>query len=270
MGPPAVSTTMPTVTAEGTTIHYAVDGDPTGPTLVFVADAGFGPWSWGWQAPALAGVYRTVVLATRGTDGSDDAGPYAVERFAADLEAVLADAGVRRVHVVGAGLGGAVALRYAREYGRARSLALFGTAASGDRVDEAALRALHSADPTRLRESLSLAFSGRFLAESDVVDEVVSWRREEDATGDALAGHLQAVTAFQAGPLHELTLPVLVCHGVDDPVVPVDAGRTLAESLPRGWFEAVEGKRCCYAEHSAAVTDALDRFVDGVTDGRSS
>jgi pimeloyl-ACP methyl ester carboxylesterase len=253
---------MPTVTTDGTTLYYELAGDSEGPTVVFVPDAGVGPWLWGWQAPSLTGPYRTLVYAARGTNGSDSAPPYTVDRLAADLEAVLADAGVRRAHLVGAGLGGMVALRYAHEYGRGRSLTLFGAAASGDRVDASALEALHPADPTRLRESLSLAFSERFLAETGLVDDIVEWRREEDATGEARAGHLDAVRSFEAGPLYELTLPTLVCHGLDDAVVPVEAGEDLAADLPRGRFEAVEGKRFCFIEHAAAVTDAIAGFID--------
>ena len=256
---------MPTVTTDGTAIQYEVAGDADRPALAFLADAGFGPWSWGWQAPALTGPYRTVVHAARGTDGSDAAGPYTVDRLVADLEAVLADAGVRRVHLVGAGLGGTVALRYAREHDRARSLTLIGAPPAGDDVDPDALSALLPSDPTRLRESLSVAFSDAFLARTGLVGDVVEWRQTEDATGDALAGHRRALTSFEAGPLYELTLPTYVLHGRDDPVVPQSAGRALAEDLPRGRFEAVEGRRCCYVEHSAAVSDAVDRFVDEVT-----
>jgi pimeloyl-ACP methyl ester carboxylesterase len=256
---------MATVDVDGTTLDYEVSGEQGRPTLAFVADAGFGPWVWGWQAPRLSGPYRTVVYATRGTDGSGTAGPYTVDRLAADLEAVLADVGDRSAHLVGAGLGGMVALRYARTYGRARSLSLFGAAATGEAVVDEALTRLHPADRTRLRESLPLAFSDAFLAESTLVDDVLEWRREEDATGEALAGHLRAVRSFESEALYELSLPALVCHGVDDPVVPAGAGRSLADDLPGGRFEAVEGRRCCYLEHSAAVSDAVDRFVDEVT-----
>lgn len=259
---------MATVAAGGRTLRYETAGEPDGPAVVFLPEAAFGPWQWGWQAPALAGPRQTVVVAFVGTDGSDAGGPYVVDRFAADVEAVLADAEVDRAHVVGAGLGGMVALRYERRYARARSLALFGVAARGEAVDDDALAALHPDDPDRFRESLTLAFSERFLAEAGVVDDVVAWRRAEDATGEARAGHLTAVRAFDAGPLYETTVPALVCHGVDDPVVDLGVGRELAEALPRGRFEPVEGRRCCYAEHSVAVTDALEQFLDDV-DGPS-
>lgn len=253
---------MPTVPADGATLRYEVDGPEDRPAVAFVPDVGVGPWLWGWQAPALSSSYRTVVYTQRGTERSDAVGPYTVDRFAADLEAVLADAGVDRVHLVGAGLGGMVALRYAREYGRARSLTLLGAATSGDRIDADALAALHPDDPSRYRESLSLAFTDRFLTESGVVDDVVSWRREEDAVGDALAGHREAALGFDADALYEVTLPAVVLHGVDDPVVPTAAGEALAADLPRGRFEAVEGKRFCFLEHATAVSDVIEGFLE--------
>jgi 3-oxoadipate enol-lactonase len=251
---------MPTVTTDGTTLYYERGGEGE-PTVAFLPDSAVGPWLWGWQAPPLTGPYRTLVYAPRGTDGSDAAPPYTVDRFAADLDAVLAAADIRRVHLVGAGLGAIVALRYARTYGRARSLTLFGAAAAGDRVDADALETLYPADPTRLRESLSLGFSERFLAEAAIGD-IVEWRRDEDASGKARAGHLEALRSFEMGPLYELTLPTLVCHGVDDPIVPLEAGRELADDLPRGRFEPVEGRRFCFIEHAAAVTDVIDGFID--------
>jgi pimeloyl-ACP methyl ester carboxylesterase len=246
---------------DGTAINYECAGSEGRPPIAFIPDVGFGPWLWGWQAPALSGSYRTIVHATRGTDGSDRSEPYTVDRFAADLEAVLADAGARRVHLVGAGLGGLVALRYARRHGRARSLTLIGVAASGDRIDQAALSKLHPSDPEAVSDSLSLAFTDRFRSETDLAERVTAWRREEDATGSAAAGHRSAALEFDARPLHEVTLPALVCHGVDDPVVPIEAGESVASALPRGRFEPIEGRRCCYIEHAAAVTDAIDGFV---------
>lgn len=252
---------MPTVRANGTELRYELAGTEGEPAIAFVPDVGFGPWVWGWQAPALSGPYRTIVHAARGTNGSDWTGPYTIDQFAADLEAVLGDAGIRRVHLVGAGLGAMVALRYAREYGRARTLSLFGATASGDRIDRDALETLHPSDPDRLEASLSMAFTDRFLSETDLRERILTWRREEDATGDALAGHRSAALDFDAGALYELSIPALVCHGVDDPVVPAEAGEDLAFRLPKGRFEPVEGKRCCYIEHATAVTDAIDGFI---------
>jgi 3-oxoadipate enol-lactonase len=251
---------MPTVERDGVGLHYRTAG--SGETVAFVAEAGYGPWLWGWQHGAVAGPYRALVWSFRGTGRSDaPPGPYDVGTLAADFEAVLAAAGARRAHVVGAGLGGMVALRHAREYGRARTLTLFGTAASGDAIDRAALDALGVAGG--VRESLSGALSPAFRdARPELIDRIADWRREEDAGPEAFAAQAAAATGFEAGPLYELTRPALVCHGVDDPVIAADAGEQLAADLPRGSYEPVEGRHLAFVEHSRAVTERLLDHVD--------
>jgi len=255
---------MPTVTREGVDIHYETAG--SGGTVAFVNDVGYGAWLWGWQQPAVAGERETLVWDLRGTGRSDTPpGPYDVDTLAADFEAVLADAGVRRAHVVGAGLGGMVALRHARRSDRPRTLTLFGTAPSGDAVDESALWDLHPAtdDRDRLHASFGGAFTPAFRdARPDVIEQVCEWRAEGDAGEAGVAAQVHTAMSFEAGPLYEVTLPALVCHGLDDPVVPAHAGRRLAGDFPRGTFEPVEGRHLCFVEHARAVTDRLLAFLD--------
>lgn len=267
---------MPTASTDGVSLYYEADGD--GPTVAFVNEAGLGAWLWGWQHPAVAGPYEALVWDLRGTGRSDAGAPatYTVDAFAADLEAVLAAHGTRRAHLVGAGLGGMVALRYAREYGRAASLVLFGTAASGDRVAEAFGGLVGGGDdrpgggpadggaPAESdRTGLRAALTDEFLAaRPDLVDRIAEWRREEDAGPETARAQVAAARAFEAGPLYELPLPALVLHGVDDPVVPVEAGEALAGGLPRGRFEPVEGRHLPFVEHAAAANDELLGFLD--------
>jgi len=253
---------MPTATNDGVRLRYETDGE--GETVAFVSDVGYGAWLWGWQHGAVAGPREALVWDLRGTGDSDaPPGPYDVDALAADFEAVLADAGVARAHVVGAGLGGMVALRYARAYDRARTLTLFDTAVSGDAVDEQALRALHPADPAGLESSLDGAFSPAFReARPDLVEDICTWRRAEDAAADAVDAQIAAVLGFDSEPLYELTLPSLVCHGIADPVVPAAAGEELAEALPRGEYEPVEGRHLCFVEHSRAVTERVLAHLD--------
>lgn len=256
---------MPTTTTDdGVELYYRTEG--SGETVVFVGEAGLGAWQWGWQYRHVAGPMEALVWDMRGTgcSGTPD-GPYTVDRLASDLEAVLSAAGVRKAHVVGAGLGGMVALRYARRFSRVETLTLFNVASSGDAIDERALRSLCEprADEAGLRDSLSGAFSERFRsANSDLIDRVCEWRREEDADCTGLEAQVAALEGFEAGPLYELTLPTLVCHGLDDPVVGSDAGEQLASDLPRGEFEPVEGRHLCFIEHSRAVSDRMLAFFD--------
>ncbi|MEF8784402.1 MAG: alpha/beta hydrolase [Haloarculaceae archaeon] len=256
---------MPRVTHNGVELHYHTEGD--GETVAFVSDVGYGAWLWGWQHRAVAGPRESLVWDLRGTGRSDaPPGPYTVDTLAADFEAVLRDAGIDRAHVVGAGLGGMVALRYAREFDRARTLTLLCTTANGGDIDATELAALHPEERNEeaLRESLTGAFSSGLLdARPDLVDQIVEWRRDEDAPADAVSAQIGAATSFEAGPLYELSLPTLVCWGREDPAVPPAAAKRLAEELPRGTGEPVEGKHLCFVEHSRAVTERLLAHIDG-------
>lgn len=254
---------MPTTSSDGVSLHYETDGE--GEPVVFVPDAGYGAWQWAPQYDGLAGPYRTVVWDLRGTGRSEPSpGPYEVATLTADLEAVLASAELRHVNLVGAGLGGMIALGYARAYDRARSLTLFGTAPRGSLVDGDTLRSLHPTDRTNssLADSLAGAVTDEFRDDQpETIDRICEWRAAEDADGAALDAQFAAMERFEAGPLYELTLPTLVCHGLADPVVDADVGRQLAEELPAGEFEPVAGKHLCQFEHGRAVTDRLDGFL---------
>ena len=256
---------MPTTSTDGASLHYETTGD--GPTVVFVNDAGYGAWLWGWHHDAIAGAYEALVWDLRGTGDSDpSSGPLDVATLASDLETVLGDHGVGSAHLVGAGLGGMVALQYAHEYNRARTLTLYNTAASGDAVDADALDGLSLAHGPEA--SLANAFSEQFReGAADLVEHITEWREAEDATGDAFAAQAAAMTGFSAPPLYEVTVPTEVYYGVDDPVVPTDAAESLRADLPRGTATAVEGRHCSFVEHATAVTDRLVAFLDEYADG---
>ena len=257
---------MPTTTVDGVSLHYEADGE--GETVVFVGEAGLGAWQWAWQYDELVGPYETVVWDLRGTGNSDTPpGPYSVDQLATDLEAVLAASDARRAHVVGAGLGGMVALGYARAFDRAKTLTLFGTAPRGEVYDTDELAALYAgeavqaADEASIRDSLTVGFSADFLARERIVQQLCEWRLAEDADPTGFDAQVAAIEDFDAGPLYELTVPTLVCHGLDDPVVDHEIGKQLAENLPRGTFEPVEGRHLCHLEHARAVSNRLDGFL---------
>lgn len=249
---------MPTATNAGVTLYCETTG--TGPTVVFVNDVGYGAWLWGWHHNALAGPYETLVWDLRGTGRSDaPPGPYDVATLATDLEAVLAACGVERAHLVGAGLGGMVALAYAHEYSRARTLTLYSTAGSGADIDETAIRELGRG--AGLGNSLAGAFSPAFRSREGLIEQITEWRHAEDA-GERFDAQVAAAVGFEPPPLYEVTCPVAVYYGVDDPVVAPDAAISLAEELPRADGTPVEGRHLAFVEHADAVIDELHAWVD--------
>ncbi|WP_276299223.1 alpha/beta fold hydrolase [Halorussus lipolyticus] len=260
---------MPYADNDGVSIHYEVTGDATqsDTPVVLLGDAGYGPWQWSWQFPALAGPYEVVVPSARATGDSDAADSYSIAEMAADLEAVLSNHGARTAHLVGAGMGGMVALQYALDHSRARTLTLLGTSAGGPRTEPISddVRERLLADPddrSSLRDSLE-PVAGRDLLETDeLVERILNWRRAEDAGPEAQRSHFEAMAEFDlSDSLYEITVPALVLHGADDRVIPAENGRLLAEGLPKGEFREFPGERFFFVAQSKAVNDALVGFL---------
>ncbi|WP_435177019.1 alpha/beta fold hydrolase [Halorussus sp. AFM4] len=261
---------MPSADNAGVSVHYEVsddEGSVGDAPVVLLADAGYGPWQWSWQFPALAGPFEVLVPSTRGTGGSDAGDSYAVADLAADVEAVLADYGARTAHLVGAGLGGMVALQYALDFSRARTLTLLGTSPGGPRAspvpDDVRERLLASPDdPDSLRRSLEPVAGDELLETDDLVDRIIAWRREEDADPESQRAHFEAIADFDVSDrLYEIAMPALVLHGEDDRVVPVENGRLLADRLPKGELRTFPGEHLFFVERSKAVNDDVVGFL---------
>lgn len=271
---------MPYATNEGVRLYYEVDGSADEETVVFVEGLSYGTWMWDWQREALADDYRTLVWDNRGTGDSDEiAGPYTVAEMAGDLEAVLADAGVERAHVVGASLGGMIAQQYALDYDRARSLALLCTTPGGEDAEpippetvDRMLNVPEEYDPAeQKRYKMEPAFSEAFWDEhGDVVDRIVEWRLETDPSEAAYGAQAAAAESFDVSDrLGEVDVPTLVAHGTGDRVVPVDNADLLAGNIPEARLELFAGApHLFFIERADEVTATLREFiaeVDGAT-----
>ncbi|QSG05797.1 alpha/beta fold hydrolase [Halapricum desulfuricans] len=255
---------MPTARNGAVDIEYAVHGE--GPTVVCCGVAGLGAWQWSYLVTPLAREYEVVVFDYRGTgnSGTPD-GPYTVRDLTADLDAVLSDHGARSVHLLGAGLGGVVAVEYARRAGRAESLGLMGTPTAPSDVDFDALAWLRapSDEPEELERSLEVAFApGTVEAHPDEIRRIVEWRATDDAGRTGWDGQLAAMREAELTDLYEVTTPSLVFHGVEDAIVDPEAGRRLAEQLPRGEGRAVESGHLVHVEQPRVVADELLAWLD--------
>ncbi|ELY59524.1 alpha/beta hydrolase fold protein [Natronococcus amylolyticus DSM 10524] len=262
---------MSTVSNDGVSLYYRREGEngDKGEPVVFVPEAGLGGWSWGWQHAALTGPSETVVWDLRGTGRSDaPSGPYSMRTLVDDLETILAAVDARNAHLVGAGLGGAVALAAARESTRIATLSLLGTAARGEAFGLEPLLASPD-DRAALRTSLESALSAEFReSQSEVVDGIVDWRVDGDATSEGWEAQLAALEGFDARDwLVEVTQPTCVLHGTADELVSPEASRELASGLPRGEFVPLEGAgHLVGIERSRTVNDWLLGFLEERSD----
>ena len=299
---------MPRASRDGVSIYSERDGASgtdeadgsigqfDGPdTVVFVQGLGYGRWVWRWQREALRGAYDVCAPDNRGTGRSEDGlnpvvkqlpgrlrrpridrfAGYSIEGMAADLEAVLEHAGVRRAHLVGVSMGGMIATAHAIEYDRATSLTLCSTSHGGpDAVPiPAETRERITATPKGatkreiLRHRMRPAFTDRFTNRNPhLMDRIIEWRLEQDADEPVREAQAAAVLAFDASDrLDRVRVPTLVIHGSDDRVLPVANGRLLAEKLPSSRYVEIEGgSHLVCIEAAARVSAELGAFLEEV------
>ena len=282
---------MPTVDVDGVAIHYEVDQPDE--AVVFVQGLGYGRWMWRWQREAVREEFRTIVPDNRGTGRSDTPGiprivrrlprklrsplilkffGYAIAEMAADLEAVLADVGVRHVHLIGASMGGMIAQEYAIEYDRADSLTLFATTPGGEQAhpvpeetQEQIFARPKGADEREIvRHRMRPAFSEDFYTRHPrLIDRIVEWRLEQDADEVGRLAQAAAVLGFDAHDrLPRIDVPTLIMHGSDDRVVPVENAHLLSEAIPDSELVELEGgPHLFFIEDDETVNDRLLEFL---------
>jgi pimeloyl-ACP methyl ester carboxylesterase len=253
---------MPTLDRDGGGVHYETRGPEDAPAVAFVGGAGQGAWLWGWQAPAVVGPGRAVVVELGGA-GRSRARPDApsVADLVGDLTAALEAADAARPHLVCAGLGAVVAVEYARER-EVRSLVVLGGTVDGDRYDPPPTPAVDGADGATVEAYLATVCSPAFRErQPEAVEGVADWIRGEDAP-PAVRRRVERALCAGTDRLYEVTAPALVVHGEADRVVPVAAGRALAGRLPRGECRTFEGAgHLVGVERSRPVNDRLVGFL---------
>ena len=267
---------MAYATNDGVRIYYEADEPADGEPVVFVEGLAYGTWMWNWQRDPLSESYHTVVLDNRGTGHSDaPEGPYTVAEMAADVQAVVAEAGLDGIHLVGASLGGMIAQEYALTYDGVRSLSLLCTSPGGEDAvpipDETLARMLDVPDEygpaETIRYKMQPAFTDEFVAENpDVVDQIVDWRLDTDPSEAAYEAQSAAAGAFDASDrLADLDVPTLVLHGTADRVLPVENAHLLAEAVPDADLVTVEGgSHLFFIERDDRVTEELRGFLADV------
>jgi class 3 adenylate cyclase len=232
-----------------------------------------------WEVPGfshlltrLSELGRLTFFDKRGTGCSDRSlGTGSAEDRMDDVRAVADAAGLERPVVMGISEGGPLAVLYASVFPeRVRSLVLWGTFARVlDGPD------YEGTDPAVAEQFFSFIHdqwgTGRPLeaflggADDDLLAVLARYERQtaSPSTADTIIRHNAAMDVRYA--LSAVSASTLVLHHTDDPIVPVKAGRYLAEHIPNARMAEFPGD--VHASHVAGnedpLIDAIAEFITG-------
>ena len=267
--------------ANGITIEYELAGPAEGPVLLMIhgvgaqlvrwpqalcdkfANAGFRTLRFDNRDVGLSSHMDgapvpdigTVVEARR--QGREPQLPYTLSDIARDTVGLLDALGIDAAHVLGVSLGGMVAQVMAIEH-RHRVLSLnVMMSQSGNpdlppsNPDAMAILAKLAPDPREDREAYlsHQVLLNRTLGSPDYPAPEAELRNFAAITADRAwnpAGQARQLAAARGASdrrlqLRELSVPALVIHGVDDPLIPVAGGADIARNIKGAWLLEVNG-----------------------------
>jgi pimeloyl-ACP methyl ester carboxylesterase/DNA-binding CsgD family transcriptional regulator len=261
--------------SDGVNLAFTVVG--AGPALVFIPWVPFSNLRAEWQNPLLNQVFdglaqRLTVIHYdgRGTGHSQrDVTDVSLEAMVGDLEAVIDQAGVADINLLGQYNSCPHAIAYAaRHPQRVKRMVLFGGSARG----------WHAMSARQTQALLSLIEQDWDLFADAAAHQWMGWTAgdagraiadgiREAVTPQIARATMQAASAIDVTDhLARIAAPTLVLHRSGMTQVPVDIARSLAHHLPRGRLVMLDGTQpALFAEDPTGVVNLLiDFFCDGI------
>lgn len=239
---------------DGVRIHYRDEG--SGPPVVLLHANYASLFMWEPWAAALKDRYRVIRLdlPAHGLTGPDPSGDYRLQRIQHLFEKFVDERGLQRFAVIGASIGGTVAMRYAADHpGRIERLGLISPGSLEKRVRgrttpaavPKAFDLITLVTPKALtRAMLTNDYGDPARVGDAVVDEWWSmWMREGNRA--AMLGLLrQYVSGGVEEKIRAVSVPVLLIWGEKNKRVPVSLAyetRDLLENSPEVRLEILPG-----------------------------
>ncbi|MDR6788285.1 3-oxoadipate enol-lactonase/4-carboxymuconolactone decarboxylase [Sphingomonas sp. BE138] len=258
---------MAFTTRDGVRLHWRMDGAANRPVLVLLNSIGTDLSLWDRTVPLLLPAFRLLRIDTRGSGGSDaPGGDYGLAMLAADVAAIMDDAGVGSAAVAGVSLGGMIAMQLALDHpSRVGALALICTSVTMDSASWAArIEAVRQQGTAFIADMavgrlLSPAFATQHPEIADGLRDGIV--RQPD---DGYAGAGAAIRDISiAARLPEIVVPTLVVTAVLDVSTPFAGhGERLVAGIPGAIHVSVGGAHLPPIEAPAALASALRRFFE--------
>jgi pimeloyl-ACP methyl ester carboxylesterase len=288
---------MPRITANGIQIEYETLGNPSDRPLLLVIGLGRQLIEWDESlcqdlvsrghyvirydnrdtglstkfdqagAPDIMGTFRKILI------GDKSSVPYTIEDMADDGAGLLDALGIPRAHICGMSMGGMIAQTIALRYpSRVLSLTSIYSNTGNPELPQpkpevlSALIAPPPAERTANIEHMTGVFK-MITGQGFLLDE--EWTRRKMAAcydrcfyPHGVGRQLIAIMAQnnRKAALASIKVPVLVIHGTDDPLAPVEGGKETAAAIPGAQLILIKGMG-----HDLPHGGAWPQIVEAIT-----
>jgi 3-oxoadipate enol-lactonase len=259
------------ITANGISMCYQLDGPEGAPVVMFSNSLMSNYAMWEPQMPALTERFRVLRYDTRGHGGSDTPpGPYDFDLLASDAVALLDALGIERVHFVGLSMGGMIGQMLGAKYPeRLLSLVICDSSSNMNakeiwdgRIAMAEKDGLEQMVEPTVERWFTPAFVAGGSKDLDAIRDMIR------TTG--LEGYLANARALRdmnlTGLLAEITVPVLIIVGEDDPATPPEQSRVIHQNIPDSILVILkDAAHLSNLEQPEKFNSALLRFFARIT-----
>ena len=269
---------MPHVTANDIRIEYGTFGDPSMPALLLIAGNNAQMISWDselCESLAKKGLFvihfdnRDCGLSTKfdkaglpdlmaviraAMEGKAVEAPYTLDDMAGDCAGLLDALGIGKAHVCGMSMGGMIAQVMA--YWRPERVLSLTTIMSNTGNPEApqgkpeAMAAVLAPAPEErnayIKHSMTIwrkIWSPGFPFEEERARAIIETSYDRCFCPQGMVRQNAAIiaTGDRRPFLSAIKAPTLVIHGADDPLIPLEAGKDAARTIPGAEFLVIEG-----------------------------
>jgi len=254
-------------------LRHEFRGKRGSPALVFTGSLGTDLTMWQPQADVLKPHFCTLRYDIRGHGRSEvPPGPYSMDDLGSDLVGLLDRLGIERASLCGLSIGGMISMWVAAHAPeRVDRLVVCCTSAqlrpAESWLERAALvraEGVQAVADAVLDRWFSPAFTA---AHPELIERM---RATLIATPrEGYAGCCEAIAAMDLTPvLPSISAPTLVVSAAEDPSIPPEHGRRIAELIPGARFELVQDARhIANVEQSDLITSLIREFLNDHQEG---
>ncbi|QOW46323.1 MULTISPECIES: 3-oxoadipate enol-lactonase [Acinetobacter] len=257
---------MPTFTSNDAQINYQTFGDASNPAIIFSNSLGTKYTMWQPQIDALQNDFFVICYDTRGHGASSaPQGPYQIEQLGQDVVNLLDHLKVEKANFCGISMGGLTGQWLAiYKPERFNHIIVCNTAAKIGQ--EQAWNERAALVRQQGLQTIAATAASRWFTESFIQSQAATVQSlSNDLAAGSAEGYASCCEALAKADLREelknITVPILVIAGQQDPVTTITDGQYMIDRIPNSELFEINASHISNIECPNEFTQAVKNFI---------